>query len=163
MPRRSTIEPRRAGTLICSTCRVVAACLSELALTVPSHVAFRPANASRPRKTAKSRPMRRWIRGKEALDAGRRGQCSRERRSERAGASRSPSRLLRRGRGGGWSGGAAGGAGGGGPRGALRAGGPGGGGGGARRGVALGAVRGRPRRAGRRGGGGAGPRGGPRP
>src|SRR4051794_17052455 len=112
MPRRSTIEPRRAGTLIRSTCCVVAACLSELALTVPSHVAFRPANASRPRKTAKSRPMRRWIRGKEALDAGRRGQCSRERRSERAGASRSPSRLLGRGRGGGWRGGAAGGAGG---------------------------------------------------
>src|SRR3954462_1270062 len=88
-PLRSMIAPRRAGTVIVSTCWVCAACLSDEALTVPIHVALSPAKASRARKPAKSRPMRRWIRDKTPRTGPLLWESSRTRRTH-------PSRLLGR-------------------------------------------------------------------
>src|SRR4051812_33779945 len=61
MPLRSVIAPRSAGTTTCATCWVAAALRSASARTTPSQPARIAASASRPRKTAKRRPIRRSI------------------------------------------------------------------------------------------------------
>src|SRR5688500_14313893 len=53
------MAPRRAGTSTSASCWVAAACLSVPALTTPSQAERAAPMTSRPRKTAKSSPIRR--------------------------------------------------------------------------------------------------------
>src|SRR3954462_9599963 len=61
MPLRSVIAPRSAGTVTCASCWVAATLRRASARTTPSQPARIAASASRPRKTAKRRPIRRSI------------------------------------------------------------------------------------------------------
>src|SRR3954465_14955966 len=61
MPLRSVIAPRSAGTTTCATCWGAGALRGGAARPTPSQPARIGASASRPRKTAKRRPIRRSI------------------------------------------------------------------------------------------------------